>query len=887
MIARFVAYMKALRGRRRAERELDEELRFHVQMETQANIERGMSPRATAREALVALGGVEQTREAVRDVHGTVLDSVAQDLRYGLRHFRRERGVVVAALLTLGLTIGLATSVYSVARSVLLRPFPYAATDRLVAVWKASPQIDFCPLPVPEVLDIKARAASVEDIGGFEREGFAILAPTGARWADTLAVTTNLLSLLGVQVLKGRTFLPEDGEPGHENVVILGEPLWREAFGADPHIVGRTVRLQAEGAKSAEPVTYLVLGIVATELQTYYPAPLRAQMYVPRANNPQDRAEQARSSPTLITIARLRDGVPVSAASSEIASVLTRSASEHPSVSLPFPSTRVVPLHEELVGRTRPAFLLLTGAAALLLLIGCVNVANLLLAGGLGRRAEIATRLALGCSHGRLFRQLITEHLVLAALGGALGLLLAAWATPVLRRLAPESIPRAGDIHLDVTALAAAVGLALFAWLCSGVLPAAAVTRGSTWNLLGTRTMAQGGRRLRGALVVAQMVLVVTLLGAAALLAKGIWRLTNAELGFQTTGVFVSAVVLPQQWWNEADPRTARFERALLNRLASDPRFGDVSIGSELPFTWGVLGRVRKSQSESEKAVPALVAAVSDRYLHLLGVRLRGGRFLDGRDEGNRGVVVVNEALGGRMFGTRALGQRLFIDGRWRQVVGIVADVTEVGEVSAGVIRRPGLRRITLPAAYVPPGSIDCSTHFLLARTDLDTAGAAAVVQRAVQAIEPTGTIRKSGWLDDRVAAAGAEARFCALTVGVFAGAALLLGGIGVFGVVSNAARERTLEMGIRAALGAGPGRLAWTIAGSIAAAVIAGGAVGLAVVLAGGRLIRAFLFEVTPTDPWSLGFVAVLLLVIAGLAAYLPIRAVTRLGPAHALRAD
>ena len=205
---------------------------------------------------------------------------------------------------------------------------------------------------------------------------------------------------------------------------------------------------------------------------------------------------------------------------------------------------------------------------------------------------------------------------------------------------------------------------------------------------------------------------------------------------------------------------------------------------------------------------------------------------------------MINEALAGRTFGSDALGQRLSIDGNWRQVVGIVAHVTEVGDISAGIIRRPGLRRVTLPAVYVPLGSIDYSTHLLLARTNMDGASAAAVMQRAVQAIEPTGTIRKSGWLDERVAAAGAEARFCALIVGVFAGAALLLGAIGVYGVVSNAVHECTLEMGIRAALGAAPGRLAWTIAGSIAAAVIAGGILGLAAVLAGGRLIRALLLR-------------------------------------------
>lgn len=887
MFAKTLAYLKGFVRRDTIEHELDEELRFHLEMETRANRADGLSQSAARRKALLDLGGVEQTRLAVRDIRGSMFDSLGQDLRYGIRRLRRGRSVALPAILTVALAVGLATAVWSVARAILLRPFPYPQSDRLLAVWKATPEIDFFPLAVPELLDVQDKARSVQGIGGFTREGFVLLAPTGARWADAFQVTTNLLDVLGVRVIRGRTFRPEDAEPGREHVVVLGERLWREAFEGNPEVVGRSVRMKTEGSKTDTADEYRVVGVVATDVEIFYPNRLRAQMYVPRVLTARDRSEQARALPSLIAIARLRPGVPVREGMNDVAAVMAASANEHKATSFPGATPRVLPLHEELVGRTRPAFFLLAAASGLLLIIGCANVANLVLASGLGRRREFAARLALGCSRARLLRQLLTEHLLVASAGGLLGIALAAWATPLLRRLAAESLPRAADIRLDASGLVVALALAIVAWLASGLAPALAVTRRTRlrWDAPGGRTLTPASRRLRSVLVLTQTALVLALLGAAGLLTNGIWRLAKVDLGFQPGRVLAAQITLPQSWWWKADARTARVERELIQRITADSRFAGASLGSELPFTWGVLGAVK--QRDSSRPLRALVAAVSDDYLPLLGIRLRRGRRLEAREDGDKHVVVINDALLRQLSQGSGLGQRLLIGGEWREVVGVVDNVTEIGELRAGVIRRAGLGRLTLPAAYVPIGSIDCTNHYFLCRTTLDAQAATAVIEKVLRVVEPEGTVRRSGWLSERVDLAGADIRFCAVVVGVFALAALFLGAVGLYSVLAHAVRDRTVEIGIRTALGASPGQVRWTVISALLTPVALGGAIGLGIVLLGGRALRGFLFEVPANDPSTLAGAVLLLAGVAAVAAYLPARAITRLDAVRALRAD
>jgi putative ABC transport system permease protein len=885
MFGRVMARIRSVMARRRVEKELDEELRFHVEMETRANVRAGMSPAAARRAALVSLGGMDQTREAVRDERATIFDRLGQDLRYALRRMRREPGYAAAAIVTVGLAVGLATTVYSVAESVLLRPFPYGDPARLVMVWKTNESIDFMPLPVPELLDIGSRASSVQEIGGLDREGFALIGSRTTEWVDAFSVTANLFDVLEVHAIQGRTFVPDDGLPGREHVAVIGEALWRRAFGSDPGVIGRRIQLDAEGPKAAVPETYEVVGIVASDLELFYPAHLRGELYVPRVLSADDRAERARSVPGLITFARIRPGVRMAEAAVEIRSVLAASLREHPAVSLPFAGTRVVPLHEELVGRTRPVFLLLTAAACLLLLIGCVNVANLLLAGGMRRAPEFAARLALGCSRVRLVQQLLTEHLLLACGGGVLGALLAACATPALKRFVPESLPRVEQIRVDAGALAVALASSLIAGLIFGLAPAVILARPRLAPLLKTRSVAvtPAGGRSRHVLVVAETALVLALLAGAALIGTGVWRLTHVPIGFQPEGVLVAQLKLPARV--EANDHGARFERQLLARLRALPGVVRASTTSELPFTWGVLDAVKVPGSEAWHR--ALVAATDSDYLRLLEVPLHAGRLLGPHDDGNNHVVVINEALKRLLPGGQAIGQHVQIDKQWREVVGVAGDITEVGRVSAGVIRRAGTIRVTLPAAYVPTSTYEAFNHFLAVRTTTTSAAAAAAVRQVVRAIDPEVTIRRAAPLEDRVKAAGAETRFCALLVSIFAAVALVLSAVGLFGVLAHAVGQRTREIGIHMALGARPGRVRWIVARRAVILVGSGTLIGLGIALAGGRAIRSFLFEVAPADPWILAGSTIVLLAVAALATWIPVRRAARVDPTTALKCE
>ena len=885
MIGRVMAKVRSLMTRGRAEGELDEELRFHVEMETQAHIRAGMSPASARRAALLDLGGFEQTREAVRDERTTIFDRRGQDLRYALRRMRREPGYAAAAIVTIGLAVGLATTVYSVAASVLLRPFPYGDPERLVTVWKTSESIDFFPLPVPELLDIKNRARSVQAIGGLDREGFTLVGSRTTEWVDAFRVTANLFDVLQVHAVKGRTFIPEDGQPGREHVAVIGEALWRRVFGSDPGVIGRRIQLVAEGSKASAPETYEVVGIVASDVELFYPTHFGAELYVPRVLSASDRAESARSMPSLFTFARTRPGVRLSEAAAEIRSVLAASAREHPNVSLPAAGSRVVPLQEELVGRTRPAFLLLAAAAGVLLLIGCVNVANLLLAGGMRRAPELAARLALGCSRARLLQQLLTEHLLLACGGGVLGALLAFCATPALKRVAPASLPRVDHIQVDAAAFAFALATALIAGLVFGLAPAVMLARPRLAAILKTRsgTATSSGGRLRHILVVAETALVLALLASASLIGTGVWRLTHVPIGFQPKGVLVAQLKLPARV--DANEHGARFERELLARLRGLPDLAQVSTTSELPFTWGVLDAVKVPGSDAWHRT--LVAATDCDYLRLLEVPLRAGRLLGLQDAGNHHVVVINETLKHLLPGDQAIGQHVEIDKQWREVVGVVGDITEVGRVSAGVIRRTGTSRVTLPAAYVPAGTYDASSHFVVVRTATTSASADATIRRVARAIDPEVTLRGTAPLEDRVMAAGAETRFCALLVSIFAVVALVLSAVGLFGVLAHAVGQRTREIGIHMALGARPGRVRWIVARRALGLVGSGAVIGLGIALASGRAIRSFLFEVAPADPWILAGATALLLGVAALATWIPVRRAARVDPTTALKCE
>jgi predicted permease len=882
MFDRLTARLRGLLTRRRAERELDEELRFHVEMETRANVARGMTLVEARRVALRDLGGVEQTRETVRDVRGLWLDSVRQDLHYAVRRCRREPGLAAAIVLTIGLAVGLTTSVYSLARGVLLRPLPFSRPGELVQVWRTEPDWPRVSVSVPEYFEWKAECRSFTALAAAQRSGFLVSVSDRTEWADALAVTPNLFPMLGVEPVLGRTFRPEEDQHGHDRVVILDEGFWRSAFGGDPRVIGRRITLVGGGARfSSGPGTSEVIGVMPASARLRYRYPFRCDLYVPLRTFGVEFQDPGRGAAALWVFGRLRPGTTIGQATAEVATVfgrLSRSIIEL----VPGLSVRVNGLHDELLGHTRPTFLLLGAAVLVVLLIACANLINLILASGLQRRDELSARLTLGCSRPRLIRQLVTEHLLLASMGGAVGLILAFWAVPLGVRVAPAGLPRLAEVRIDAACVAVAIALAAIIGLLLGLVPGVLLLRHDDEGPFSTRrTSSESRSRLKGALVVGEAAMVVVLLAAAGLVAQGYWRMSHVPLGFDSGHTLTARLVLPPGY---DGGRAGAFERKLLTELGARPGVVGAGMTSELPFTEIGLTTYDLEGSGHGNAV---LSGMSANFLQVLRVPLVAGRMLSAADDLGAKVAVVNERLARQVFPRgNAIGQRIGLD-PWFEIVGIVGDVTEVGALRNGAIREKGLNRTTLPRIYVPTPGVSDTIRYLVVRTKGDTPDMARAIRTELFAAAPEVAVAETTTLDEVVASAGTDTRFYVAVLCSFATVAFTLACIGLFGVVGYGVARRRREFGVRLALGESPAGVRRLVLGQALLLVSVGCAIGLSAALAGGRVIQVFLFEVSASDPWTLAAVSAVLLAGSAVAAYLPARRASRLDPMTVLRTE
>jgi putative ABC transport system permease protein len=794
------------------------------------------------------------------------------------RLFRGNFGLVTAAVvLTFALAAGLSATIYSAAHSVLLRPFPFSDPGRLLSIWKTTPGVDFVPLPAPELLDLRARSTTLQEVAGFEPGGFGVRLADQTVWADAFKVTANWFEVLGVRPILGRTFASGEDAPGHENVVVITEHFWRGELGGDPRVIGTSLQVSWQ-SPTGRGTSIEIIGVVRDDLELSYPTKLRPDAYVPRVFTAADLGEEARSSVAFITIARLRPDVTVADASEETRILMSALGREHPTSSIPNAGVRAVLLHDELVGRTRPMFLLLGAAALVLLIIAATNVGAVLLARVGERSGEMAVRAALGCSTSRLVRALLVEHLVLAALSASAAVMVSAWTIGVVRAIAPEVLPRVSEIRFDSSTVLFALAVTITGALAFGVAPALAVARHASVAHLSLRSeIAAPGRkrRLTGLLIVAETALVIVLLAGAASIGRGIWRLTHLDLGFDPKEVVIAQLIFT------GSPDAQVLERQIMDRVRGVPGVMVVSASSELPFSSGVLLAVETSTTgENPRAV---VAAIDPDYFALLQTSARRGRVLQSNDTGKRTVVVLNESLARMAATSGVIGGRVKVAGEWREVIGIVPDVTEVGSLRAGVIRQAGFTRLTLPTAYVPretgfPGG----RTFLLVRTTLPVV---AAIRRAVHSVDPTILIRRTGTLEERVAAPGTDARFAAVIVATFGLAALLIASLGLYGLLTHAVGQRTREVAVRIALGATTTDVLRSITGGTLALVAAGLALGLASSVTTGPFLRPWLFEATSYDGPALIAAASLLLLVAMIATFLPARRLSRVNPIAALR--
>ncbi len=803
------------------------------------------------------------------------METLWQDLRYGARQLARSPGFTVVAVLTLALGIGATTAIFSIVNAVLLQPLPYQEPEELVAVWtqpRSQPDTRH-PASLPDFRDWESQNRVFEGMVAYSYNRFAVSGPEGADYRRGIFATSNLLPLLGVDPVIGRPLTPADD---HEYVVLLGHRLWQERYGGDPTVIGRTLSL------NSEPFT--IIGVMPQSFR--FPTPdidlwlSLAPVYAVSGNATIGDWIQDRSLHGYRVVARLRPGVSVEQAQVDMQTVARRLEEQYPD-SNARSGVALVLLHTQVVGGVQQALLVLLGAVGFVLLIACLNVANMLLARSSVRAREFAVRRALGANTARLVRQLLSESALLATLGGLLGLFLAVWGVDVLVRLAPAEVPRLESVAVDGWAL----GFMLVTSLAAGVLVGLAPSwRTHSEDLsqslrAGDRgATAHAPRRIvRSLLVLSELALAVVLLAGAGLMLRSLGRLLAVDPGFRPDRLLTLSVALTLNRYQQPEQQVAFFEE-LLARIQRLPGVEAAGACNSLPPN--MIQRGSGFTIEGQPVVPgqspsALFFPITPDYLRALGAKLREGRFFSESDTAAAPtVVLVNETLVRDHFRAQSpLGKRIQLDGRLRTIVGVVADV-----------KYQGLHSPAGPQIYVPFAQSPFPGMYIAIRTRTDPNALSGSVREAITSMDPEIAPTRVRSMDEVIHQSVAEPRFRSLLLVGFAGLALALAAVGIYGVISYTASQRTHEMGVRLALGARPGDIVRLVVKEGMRLAAAGIGIGLAGALVFTRFLGSLLFEVTPTDPVTLVGVALLLAMVALLACWVPARRAARVDPMVAL---
>ena len=867
--------------RQTLDREIDHELRFHVELRA-ADLQRaGMAADEARREARRLLGNDVSLRDRTREADVWVrLETALQDMRYAARTLWRAPLFTIAATLTLAIGIGVNTAMFTVVYGVLIRPLPYVDADRLYVVFQTSGRAGRTRVTPLDFVDLQAQVRSTR-VAAVVGNGFTFTGQGDPELAIGHLVSGEFFNLLGVRPALGRTFGAAEEAAGNNDVIVLSHGLWQRRFTGDPDIVGRTI--------TANNRSFTVVGIMPPAF-SYQGA--RYQFWVPlplRGANP-DKLPINRNARYVQVLAKLNPGVSRDAAGAELRSVAASLAQAYPDTDRNM-SFILSSLTEETVGGVRDALKLLFAAVLLVLLIACSNVTSLLLARFIGRRPEVLVRAALGASRGRLIRQFVIETLVMYSAGTVAGMGLAILLLDLLRALGPGVIPRVADVELVMPVLAFTCVTSLVGALVFGIVPALQATRGSSAWGTGTRTATpdRSHQRVRAAIVVAQIAVALCLLAGASLVARSLVNLQYIDKGFDPEGRLTFDIVMPTTRFPDA-PAMHAFYARLLDTIAARPEFTSVGTTTAFPLSGqdlenGFAVDGYAAPSPDQEPVAAL-RGVSAGYTAAMGIPIRAGRMLTpGDDQRGAPVALVNETFVRRYFGARdPIGGRISVggpEGPWRTVVGVVADV-----------RHRALSTEARPEVLLPWVQLD--TGFLTAwargisvvvRSDLDLATAASLVRSHVRQLDANTPVIELQPVSALVERSVAEPRFRTFLLSSFAVASVCLAAVGIFGVLSYLVSERTREIGIRMALGARQRTIVrdvFAVAGSL---VAIGSVLGLAGGVALTRWIRGLLFEVSPADPLTLAAATLALVVVALLAALIPARRATRVNPVIALR--
>jgi predicted permease len=886
MLARFSSFWRNLFHKSRVEEDLAEEVRTYLELLTEEKLGAGMSPEQARREALLELGGVEQVKEQVREVRiGTLVETLWQDLRYGARQLRRSPAFTTAAVVTLALGIGANTAIFSVVNAVLLRPLPYKDPERLVMVWEQLLKIGLNQFgaPLANYFEYRDQNQVFEDIAAVEYTHLDLTGQDRPERLLTLRASANLFPLLGVKTALGRAFVSGENQPGHGDVAILSDALWRSRFGADPGAIGRTLLLDGK--------LFTVIGVMPRGLRFTTGDPVVPDVWIPLAF----QADPQRDSGHLTLIARLKPGVSVEHARSHMQAIASRLEQQYHLYRGPRGEdagydVTVIPLRQNLVGEMRRGLLLMLGAVGLVLLIACVNVANLVLARAATRQREILIRAALGASRARLIRQVLTEGILLALMGGGLSLLLARYGVRALVAWSPYEVTRVFDVPMDARVFVFAMVVSVFTGIIFGLMPA---LQGMSVHLAESlkggaarMTSPASPSRTRQALVVMEVALSFSLVVGAGLLIRSFARLRSVSPGFNPERVLTAQISLPPSAYPK-DPQVAAFYSRLLERLKSLPGVKSASLCSVLPFTGTVRDPFsiegRPWQPEGANGTPQVTnyQVISPDYFRTMQIPLLRGREFRAFDGAEAPpVAIVNQTMArGFWPDGDPIGRHIMLGAPrpgapWLTIVGIVEDV-----------RNSGLDSTPLPQIYTSQFQTPSRTTAIVMRTSLDPDSIVASVRHELLALDRDRPLYSVVSMQELVSDSIAPRRYYMLLLGGFAALALVLAAIGIYGVISYSVAQRTHEIGIRMALGAQRGDVLRRVVGHGLALTLIGVGVGLAGAFAMTRFLSSLLYDMRPTDPLTFAVVTLGLLGVAAMASYIPARRATRVDPMVALR--
>ena len=800
------------------------------------------------------------------------MQTLVHDIRYGIRMLFSKPAFTALSIITLGLGIGANTAIFSLVNAVLLKPFAYPDSDRIVTLWQNNQKsgVTYNDVAPANFLDWKEQASSFESMAGVEPHGFSLIGHGEPERFAVWLVTESFFETMGVEAYRGRTFTPTEYQPGNDRVVILSHGLWKRRFGADENLIGQKLTLNGQ--------PYMVTGVMPPEFQF----PPDREMWAPRVIRESDR--QLRAATYWNVVGRLRDGVSLEQAGEEMKAIALRLEEQYPEQNGGMGVTTLT-LPDLVTGESRRPLLTLLGAVMFVLLIACANVANLLIVRGTERRREFAIRSALGGQRRRLIRQLLTESLLLALPGGALGLMLASWGISLIAAFNTSTIPRIEQVDIDSSVLLFALGISIITAVVFGLIPATQISKVDLQSTLktGPRGHTMTGTRswLRNSLVAGEVALALLLLIGAGLLVRSFYSLMKVDPGFSSENVVALQVFRPRNLQNPE--QLVNFVERSLDSVESVPGVSSAAIISTPPF-------IRFEQDApfiiSGQSPPprgseptAFYAEVSSNYIDVMSIPLISGRFLNDYDNGRASdVVVINRTMAERYFpNENPVGKKLLVmfgDAVECEIVGIIGDILH-----------QGLDATPRPQIFVHHQQSPTPQITFLVKTSVEAGTMVGSLKEAIRKVNPSQTFARTATMEELVSDTLNRPKFNLFLLGSFALLALILAGIGIYGVISSLTRQRTHEIGVRMALGANSREIRRMVLRQALLLTVSGIVAGLVASAILTQLMRTLIFGVSTFDPITFAAVSILLILVGVAAAYVPARRATRIDPIKALR--